>query len=76
MDKKSFQNYFESFYQCAFNNVLSYACSIEPVGQAPAQEPQSIHLSASISNLPSPMLIAPTGHCASQAPQHTHEYEI
>ena len=40
----------------------NYSSEIAPVGQAPAQEPQEIHLSASISYFPSPMLIAPTGH--------------
>lgn len=41
-----------------------------------AQEPQLMHLSASISNFPSPMLIAPTGHCASQAPHATQASPI
>jgi len=73
-NKKAFKITLKAFI--VSDDTLYYACSIEPVGQAPAQEPQSIHLSASISNLPSPMLIAPTGHCASQAPQHTHASEI
>ena len=38
-------------------------------GQFSAQEPQSMHLSASISYLPSPSVIAPTGQFSAQAPQ-------
>ena len=49
----------------------SYSSEIAPVGHCPAQEPQLMHVLASISNLPSPMLIAPTGHWLSHAPQAT-----
>jgi hypothetical protein len=41
-----------------------------------AQAPQSVQASASITNWPSPSLIAPTGHSASHAPQEMHSSEI
>ncbi len=47
--------------------------SIAPTGQAPAQEPQLMHLSGSISNFPSPCEIAPTGHCPAHEPQLMQE---
>lgn len=49
---------------------------IAPVGHVPAQAPQLMHVSASISNFPSPSEIAPTGQAPAQAPQETHESEI
>ncbi len=52
---------------------FNYASAIAPTGHCPAQEPQSIHLSASITNCPSPIEIAPTGHCPSQDPQLMQE---
>lgn len=51
-------------------------CSIAPVGQAPAQVPQSTQESALISYFPSPAEIAPTGHSPSQVPQLTQESVI
>ena len=54
----------------------NYSWLIAPVGQTPAQVPQSIQVSASISNLLSPAEIALTGHSGSQVPQFTHESEI
>ena len=47
---------------------VSYAWGA-PTGQTPAQEPQSMQVSASITYLLSPSLIALTGHSAAQAPQ-------
>lgn len=55
---------------------LFYASAIAPTGHCPAQDPQSIHLSASITNCPSPIEIAPTGHCPSQDPQLMQESPI
>lgn len=49
----------------------AYASAITPVGHVPAQAPQLMQLSASISNFPSPSEIAPTGHAPAQAPQDT-----
>jgi len=48
---------------------LNYSASGAPTGQAPAHAPHSIHASASITNLPSPSVIASTGHSEAQAPQ-------
>jgi hypothetical protein len=53
-----------------------YSSTIAPTGHPPAQEPQLIHVAASISNLPSPSAIAPTGHCPAQAPQEIQASEI
>jgi len=50
-----------------FNNNNHYP-SIAPVGQAAAQLPQSMQVSASITNFPSPSEMAPTGHSPAQAP--------
>ena len=54
----------------------NYSWLIAPVGQAPAQVPHSMQVSAAISYFPSPAEIAPTGHSPSQVPQLTHESEI
>ena len=43
----------------------------ERKAQAPAQEPHSIQVLASITYCPSPAEIAPTGHCPSHVPQLT-----
>ncbi len=47
----------------------AYASTGAPVGHTPAQAPQSMQVSPSITKIPSPSLIAPVGHSASQAPQ-------
>lgn len=54
-------------FQAGFN--YAYASTGAPVGHTPAQAPQSMQVSASITKIPSPSLIAPVGHSASQAPQ-------
>ena len=46
---------------------------IAPVGQTPAQVPQSMQVSAAMLYCESPWEIAPTGHSGSQVPQLTHE---
>ena len=46
---------------------------IAPVGQTPAQVPQSMHFPASMLYCESPWEIAPTGHSGSQVPQLTQE---
>ena len=56
--------------------LANYACCGAPTGQTSAQAPQSIHVSASITYLPSPSEIAPTGHSPAQAPQLMHSSEI
>ena len=48
---------------------LDYSSTGAPTGQTPAQAPQPMQVSASITYLPSPAEIADTGHSASQAPQ-------
>ena len=53
--------------------VRDQPSEIAPVGHAPAQEPQEMQVSASITYCPSPWEIAPTGHCPSQVPQLTQE---
>lgn len=55
---------------------LNYSCAGAPTGHVSAQVPQSMHLSASISYLPSPSLIASTGHSAAQAPHEMQSSEI
>ena len=49
-----------------------YSSAGAPTGQTPAQAPQEMQVSASITYLPSPSLIAETGHSSAQAPQATH----
>lgn len=49
---------------------------IAPVGHTPAQVPQEMQASASITYWLSPWEIAPTGHSPSQVPQLTQESEI
>ena len=51
---------------CMNNN---YSATGADTGQEPAQAPQSMHVSASITYFESPAEIAFTGHSASQAPQ-------
>jgi hypothetical protein len=51
-----------------FQTNINYSASIAPVGQAASQAPQSRHASASITYLPSPSEIAPTGHSPAHAP--------
>jgi hypothetical protein len=53
-----------------------YSATGAPTGQTLAQFPQSMQLSASITNMPSPSLIQLTGHSAAQAPQLMHESTI
>jgi len=55
---------------------LIYSSEIAPAGQEPAQEPQLMHVSASITNWPSPSEIAPTGQEPAQAPQDKQASEI
>ena len=59
-----------------YAKLISYPCWMVPTGHPPAQLPQSMHLSGSISNFPSPMLIAPTGQLASHAPHATQASPI
>lgn len=56
-----------------FNDCLIQPWEIAPVGQTPAQVPQSMHFPASMLYCESPWEIAPTGHSGSQVPQLTHE---
>ena len=49
-----------------------YSSAGAPTGQTPAQAPQEMQVSASITNLPSPSLIAETGHSSAHAPHATH----
>ena len=53
--------------------VFNYSSEIAPVGHTPAQVPQLIQVSASITYWLSPSEIAPTGHSAAQLPQLTQE---
>lgn len=55
---------------------LNYSSEIAPVGHAPAQVPQEMQVSASITYCPSPSEIALTGHSPSQVPQDTQASEI
>lgn len=50
----------------------AYACSGAPTGHVSAQAPQSRHVSASMTYLPSPSEIAPAGHASAQAPHWMH----
>jgi len=49
---------------------------IASTGQADAQAPQSMHVSGSITYMPSPADIADTGHSPSHEPQAIHASEI
>ena len=66
-------NSFVSFHTF---NTSDYSSEIAPTGHPPAHEPQLMHVSGLISNLPSPAEIAPTGHVPSQAPQLTQASPI
>ena len=55
---------------------LSYSAEIAEAGQTDAQVPHSIQVSLSITNCPSPSLIAPTGHSPAHVPQDKHASEI
>ncbi len=55
------------------NDCFFQPWEIAPVGQTPAQVPQSMHFPASMLYCESPWEIAPTGHSGSQVPQLTHE---
>ena len=55
---------------------LRYPPETAPVGQTPAQVPQEMQASASITYWLSPWEIALTGHSLSQVPQLTQESEI
>ena len=50
----------------------SYSSEIASTGQPAAQAPQLTQESASITNWPSPSLIAPQGQVSAQAPQEIH----
>ena len=52
--------------------VFNYSSEIAPVGHTPAQVPQLIQVSASITYCPSPSAIAFTGHSPSHVPQLKH----
>ena len=52
-----------------FYLLFNYSALGASTGQAPAQAPHSIHSFASITNLPSPSEIHPTGHSPAHAPQ-------
>lgn len=54
----------------------AYSAAGAPTGHTSAQAPQSMHFSASITNLPSPSEIASTGQPSAQAPQEMHSSEI
>ena len=61
----------------AFDGLcFNYPSLIAPVGQTPAQVPQEMQASASITYWLSPWEIALTGHSLSQVPQLTQESEI
>jgi hypothetical protein len=59
-----------------FQAVPYYSWAGAPTGQVPAQAPHSMHLSGSITYLPSPSEIASTGHSDWQAPHMMHSSEI
>ena len=54
----------------------AYSAAGAPTGHTSAQAPQSMHFSASITNLPSPSEIASTGQPSAQAAQEMHSSEI
>ena len=54
----------------------NYSSEGAPTGQVPAQAPQLMQVSASMTNLPSPSEMALTGHSAAQAPQLMQSSEI
>lgn len=56
-----------------FFSYTDYSSEIAPTGQAPAQAPQLMHESASITYLPPSSPIAPTGHPPAQEPHPTQE---
>jgi hypothetical protein len=58
------------------NVFKNYSASGAPTGHSAAQEPQSMHLSASITYLPSPSEIASTGQASAQAPHMMQASEI
>ena len=58
------------------NLPRSYSSTGAPTGQVPAQAPQLMQVSASMTYLPSPSEIAFTGHSAAQAPQLMHSSVI
>jgi hypothetical protein len=53
-----------------------YSSSMAPMGQAPAQEPQEMQVSASMLYWVSPWEMAPMGHCSAQVPQEMQASEI
>lgn len=61
------------YYQILFDNYSAFGAE---TGQTPAHAPHSTQASASITYLPSPAVIAFTGHSLSQAPQAIHSSEI
>lgn len=67
--------YRTSVYE-TFLSYADYSWVIVLTGQPAAQLPQSMHLSASITYLSSPMLIAPTGQVLSHAPQEMQSSPI
>ena len=54
----------------------NYSALIAPVGQLPAQEPQSIHSAALITYTPPSSLMQPVGQPPAQAPQPMHSGPI
>jgi hypothetical protein len=50
--------------------------TIASVGQTDAHVPQPVQVFSSISNLPSPSLMASTGHSSAQVPQETQSSVI
>ena len=53
--------------------LLNYSSTGASTGHAPAQAPQSMQASASITYIESPAEIAFVGHSSMQAPQLMHE---
>jgi len=71
MNEHIIKNAFIINYESVFISK-NYSAAGAETGHVPAQAPQSIHVSASITYLPSPSEIAPTGHSPAHAPQLMH----
>ena len=61
---------------CFLCTPVPYSGLIASLGQSAAQAPHSMQADGSISYLPSPSEIAPTGQVSLQAPQETHASPI
>ncbi len=56
--------------------LWDYCAAGAPTGHVASHEPQSIHVSASITYFPSPSDIADTGQASAHAPHIIHSSEI